>query len=104
MKTVILVLVTLFASASANACFLKGERISGMNKICYYDCVDGERAITIGATELCPLSLYRDLNEQRLDEESSLTAISKPVTLEMSPIIELNAECLTENGFESRPG
>ena len=41
----------------AAGCMLKGERTSGMNKICYYKCLGGERAITIGATELCPLSL-----------------------------------------------
>jgi hypothetical protein len=38
-------------------CFKTGEQTSGMNKICYYNCVTGGSAITIGATQLCPLSI-----------------------------------------------
>ena len=38
-------------------CFLTGERVSGMNKICYYECVAGDVAITVSAVALCPLSL-----------------------------------------------
>ncbi len=41
-------------TAYAATGFLKGEKISGMNKICYYDCLGGEAAITIKSTELCP--------------------------------------------------
>lgn len=45
-------------SATASAfCTKSGEQTSGMNKICYYTCVSGTKAITIGATELCPLSI-----------------------------------------------
>jgi len=62
MKKVILAAV-LLAPIGAQACFLSGERVSGMNKICYYDCVSGTRAITIRSTSLCPLSLYRDMLE-----------------------------------------
>ena len=47
----------LLISGAANACFLSGEQTSGFNKICYHNCVGGIRAITIGATSLCPLSL-----------------------------------------------
>lgn len=43
------------------SCFLKGEYTEGLNKICLYDCVRGTKAITIRATSLCPLSLYRDV-------------------------------------------
>ncbi len=43
----------------AAACFLSGEQTSGMNKICYYDCMGSTVAITIGATALCPLSINR---------------------------------------------
>lgn len=57
-KLTLALLCTLPMNASA-ACFYSHERTSGMNKICYYDCVDGQRAITISAVELCPLSLYR---------------------------------------------
>jgi hypothetical protein len=38
-------------------CFKKGERVSGMNKICFYDCMGSAAAITIGAVELCPLTI-----------------------------------------------
>lgn len=43
----------------AVTCFKSGERISGMNKICYYDCLGSEAAITIKSHELCPLSINR---------------------------------------------
>ena len=42
---------------AAGTGFLKGEETSGMYKICYYDCLGSEVAITIGAVELCPLSI-----------------------------------------------
>lgn len=38
-------------------CFNTGERISGLNKICYYDCLRGEVAITIDSYKLCPISI-----------------------------------------------
>jgi len=41
----------------AATCFFKGERTSGMNKICYYDCMGSEAAITISNVSLCPLSI-----------------------------------------------
>ena len=44
-------------SLSLMACLYVGERTSGMNKICYYDCVSGQMAITISSTKLCPLTL-----------------------------------------------
>jgi hypothetical protein len=34
-----------------------------MNKICYYDCLDGQRAITISAISMCPLQLYSMMRE-----------------------------------------
>jgi hypothetical protein len=40
-------------------CFFKREAVSGMNKICYYDCLGSEAAITISAVALCPLSIKR---------------------------------------------
>jgi hypothetical protein len=45
--------------AHATTCFKTGERTSGMNKICYYDCLGSEAAITISSVELCPLSIDR---------------------------------------------
>ena len=41
----------------AVVCFKTGEKVSGMNKICYYDCLGSEAAITIRSVELCPLSI-----------------------------------------------
>lgn len=38
-------------------CFSKGEQTSGMNKICYYDCLGSAAAITISAVSLCPLTI-----------------------------------------------
>ncbi len=41
----------------AVVCFKTGEKISGMNKICYYNCLGSEAAITISSVQLCPLSI-----------------------------------------------
>jgi hypothetical protein len=38
-------------------CFAKGEQVSGMNKICYYDCLGSLTAITISSAALCPLTI-----------------------------------------------
>ena len=38
-------------------CFSSGERVSGMNKICYYDCAGSTAAITVSSVSLCPLSI-----------------------------------------------
>ena len=43
----------------AALCLLSGEQVSGMNKICYYDCISGTVAITINWVKLCPLSIRR---------------------------------------------
>lgn len=43
----------------AVTCFKKGEEVSGMNKICYYNCLGSDVAITIGAVSLCPLTIDR---------------------------------------------
>lgn len=40
-------------------CFGNGETSSGMNKICYYDCLGSPAAITIPITSLCPLTIQR---------------------------------------------
>mgnify|MGYP001075606514 CR=1 FL=1 len=42
---------------SSVTCFKKGERISGLNKICTYNCLGSDKAITIKSTQLCPLSI-----------------------------------------------
>ena len=43
----------------AVTCMKKGEKVSGMNKICYYDCLGSGAAITISSTSLCPLTIRR---------------------------------------------
>ncbi|CAN7651260.1 hypothetical protein LJR225_005139 [Phenylobacterium sp. LjRoot225] len=43
----------------AMMCTKTGEQVSGMNKICFYDCAGSAAAITIGAVQLCPLSINR---------------------------------------------
>lgn len=40
-------------------CFAAGEQISGMNKICFYDCLGSRAAITVSAVSLCPISIQR---------------------------------------------
>lgn len=46
--------------ALAGTAFLKYERISGLNKICVYDYLGSEYAITIKSVELCPLTIEVD--------------------------------------------
>jgi len=67
MKTVLIIIVVLCAAlvlstgyndeASAVRCFLIGEQISGLNKICYYDCLGSRAAITVSSVSLCPLGI-----------------------------------------------
>jgi hypothetical protein len=40
-------------------CFYDGETTSGMNKICYYNCLQSLAAITLGFVDICPLSIDR---------------------------------------------
>lgn len=41
--------------APTHARFYKGEYLSGMNKICLYDTVNGTEAMTISAAQVCPI-------------------------------------------------
>ena len=43
----------------AMTCFKTDEQISGMNKICFYDCLGSQAAITISSVGLCPLTIDR---------------------------------------------
>lgn len=48
------------APVARETCMVKvGETVSGVNRICVYDCVSGRAAVTIPAAELCPLSIAR---------------------------------------------
>jgi len=44
-------------AASAGLCFFQYETVSGLNKTCVYDCMSGQRSITISAVQLCPLTI-----------------------------------------------
>jgi len=52
--------LALFSGAALSVtCFLKHEYISGMNKICVYDMLGSDVAITIKSYQLCPLTIER---------------------------------------------
>ncbi len=46
-------------TAYAVRCFLTGQQVSGMYKICYYDCLGSTAAITVGSYQLCPVTINR---------------------------------------------
>ena len=62
-KYIFAALVLLFASmspsivANATTCYLDSEVVSGDNRICYYDCMSGSRAITVNVMDFCPLTM-----------------------------------------------
>lgn len=41
----------------AMVCFYTGEQLSGMNKICYYNCAGSGAAITVSSWQLCPMQI-----------------------------------------------
>ncbi len=57
MKKLLLILVLVATPALAGTAFFKYERTSGMNKLCFYDYLGSEVAITIKVTQLCPLTI-----------------------------------------------
>jgi hypothetical protein len=70
MKNVILALAILAISASAIVaepkatpfevamlCNKTGQRISGRNKICFYNCAGSEAATTVKSYKTCPISI-----------------------------------------------
>ncbi len=40
-------------------CFARGERTSGFNKLCAYDCLGSAHVITVNAASLCPLTVQQ---------------------------------------------
>jgi hypothetical protein len=52
-----LALLAFPTSAHAGSCFFQSERKSGMNKICFYRCLSGTKAITVGALDFCPMTI-----------------------------------------------
>jgi hypothetical protein len=55
-----ILLTVLLLSTPAFACtgFFKTEYVSGMNKICIYDHLGSDVAITVKSYQLCPLSIH----------------------------------------------
>jgi hypothetical protein len=44
----------------ATVCMFTGKQEqSGLNRICYYNCMGSEAAITINATDICPMQITR---------------------------------------------
>jgi hypothetical protein len=50
-------LVILNTPAFAVMGFLKGERTSGMNKMCFYDVLGSTYTLNVGAAQLCPVTI-----------------------------------------------
>ena len=48
------------SSSSKVQCFKSGERVSGTNKICSYNCMGSEVTTNVASTRICPMSI--DLN------------------------------------------
>ena len=44
---------------SGQHCIKQGEYTQGMNKVCQYSCTGSGHAITVGAAQLCPLSVTK---------------------------------------------
>ena len=56
-KIVLALIIMVFCSPAFSATgFLKGERTSGMNKICYYNGPSGDFTKTISSVSICPQS------------------------------------------------
>lgn len=43
----------------ALVCFGTGQQVSGINRICYYNCAGSGAAITISIAQVCPISIQR---------------------------------------------
>ena len=40
-------------------CFKQGEYTQGLNKVCQYSCTGSAHAITVGAAQLCPITVKK---------------------------------------------
>ena len=56
-KLILAVLITVSLSAHAGMAFFKYDYISGLNRVCVYDHLGSDVAITIAAHQLCPVSI-----------------------------------------------
>jgi len=41
----------------AGNCTLDREATSGSKNFCYYNCIEGQKTVTISSSELCPLGM-----------------------------------------------
>jgi len=59
MKLLIAILIALAIPLTAHACtaFYQSERISGLNKICYYSHLGSDVAYTFKSYEVCPVTI-----------------------------------------------
>ena len=60
LAAVVLVLAAVPRATTTETCFYRSERISGLNKLCYYDCPSGAATFTIKSTRLCPITWKRE--------------------------------------------
>lgn len=56
-KLILILTVAISFSANAGTAFFKYEYISGLNKICVYDHMGSDVAITIKSYKICPISI-----------------------------------------------
>lgn len=42
--------------ALAETCFLNGERVDQMSKLCYYQCTCGTKVLNLKSHEVCPVT------------------------------------------------
>lgn len=63
MKKIALALLCTLSMNAGAACLFSHERISGLNKVCTYNCPSGQKSITVSSTTLCPLQLYSAMRE-----------------------------------------
>jgi hypothetical protein len=58
MKALMLIVgLAISSSAFAGTAFFKYERISGMNKLCFYDYLGSEYVRTIRSHQVCPTTI-----------------------------------------------
>jgi hypothetical protein len=53
------VLATLAVAGGSGLCFYESEKVSGLNKMCFYSCASGNAAITVKSHQVCPLTIKR---------------------------------------------
>ena len=54
-KSILALIITMFCCSAFSATgFLKGERTSGLNKICYYNGPSGDFSKTVSSYNVCP--------------------------------------------------